>query len=39
MPGGIPDHLGPKGARLDLRLSDPGFDWADWFTDLAARKV
>ena len=31
--------LGPKGERLDLRLSGPGFDWVDWFTDLAARKV
>ena len=31
--------LGPKGERLDLRLSGPGFDWADWFTGLAARKV
>ena len=31
--------LGPKGERLDLRLSGPGFDWGGWFTDLAARKV
>ncbi len=31
--------LGPKGARLDLHLSDPGFDWGGWFTDLAARGV
>ena len=31
--------LGPKGARLDLRLSGPGFDWSDWFTDVAARGV
>ena len=31
--------LGPKGERLDLRLSGPGFDWGDWFTDLAARGV
>ena len=31
--------LGPKGERLDLRLSGPGFDWGSWFTDLAARKV
>ena len=31
--------LGPKGARLDLRLSGPGFDWGGWFTDLAARGV
>ena len=31
--------LGPEGERLDLRLSGPGFDWAGWFTDLAARKV
>ena len=29
--------LGPKGERLDLRLSGPGFDWGDWFTDLARR--
>ncbi len=26
--------LGPKGARLDLRLSGSGFDWDDWFTVL-----
>ena len=31
--------LGPKGARLDLRLSSPGFDWGGWFTDLAKRGV
>ena len=31
--------LGPEGERLDLHLSGPGFDWADWFTDLAARGV
>ena len=31
--------LGPKGARLDLRLSSSGFDWGGWFTDLAARGV
>ncbi len=31
--------LGPRGERLDLRLSGPGLDWADWFTDLAARGV
>ena len=31
--------LGPKGARLDLRLSGPGCDWGGWFTDLAARGV
>ena len=31
--------LGPKGARLDLRLSGPGFDWSGWFTDLAKRGV
>ncbi|MXZ42676.1 MAG: hypothetical protein F4Z18_13130 [Caldilineaceae bacterium SB0666_bin_21] len=31
--------LGPKGARLDLRLSGSGFDWGGWFTDLAARGV
>jgi len=31
--------LGPKGERLDLRLSGPGFDWAGWFTGLAARGV
>ena len=31
--------LGPKGQRLDLRLSGPGFDWGGWFTDLAARGV
>ena len=31
--------LGPKGQRLDLRLSGPGFDWSGWFTGLAARKV
>ncbi|MCE2467618.1 MAG: hypothetical protein J4G06_06300 [Caldilineaceae bacterium] len=29
--------LGPKGARLDLRLSDPGFDWGGWSTGLAQR--
>ena len=29
--------LGPKGERLDLRLSGPGFDWGGWFTDLAQR--
>ena len=26
--------LGPKGERLDLRLSGPGFDWGAWFVDL-----
>ncbi|MCY4522822.1 MAG: transposase, partial [Caldilineaceae bacterium] len=31
--------LGPQGERLDLRLSGPGLDWANWFTDLAARGV
>ena len=31
--------LGPEGARLDLRLSGPGFDWGGWFTDLAKRGV
>ena len=31
--------LGPRGDRLDLRLSSPGLDGADWFTDLAARGV
>ncbi len=31
--------LGPRGERLDLRLSGSGLDWADWFTDLAARGV
>ena len=31
--------LGPGGERLDLRLSGPGFDWGDWFTDLEARGV
>ena len=31
--------LGLRGERLDLRLSGPGFDWAGWFTDLAARGV
>ena len=31
--------LGPKGTRLDLRLSGPGFNWGGWFTDLAARQV
>ena len=30
---------GPKSERLDLRLSDPGFDWGDWFTVLAQRGV
>ena len=30
---------GPKGDRLDLCLSGPGFDWAGWFTGLAARGV
>ena len=25
---------GPKGERLDLRLSGPGFDWGRWFTVL-----
>ena len=29
--------LGPEGERLDLR--GPGFDWAGWFTVLAARGV
>lgn len=31
--------LGPKGERLDLRLSGPGFDWGGWFTDLAQRRA
>ncbi len=31
--------LGPKGERLDLRLSGPGFDWSGWFTVLAQRGV
>ena len=31
--------LGPKGERLDLPLSGPGFDGGGWFTDLAARGV
>ena len=31
--------LGPKGERLDLHLSGPGFDGGDWFTNLAARGV
>ena len=31
--------LGPKGERLDLRLSGPGFDWGGWFTVLAQRGV
>ena len=31
--------LGPQGERLDLRLSGPGFDWGDWFTDLEERGV
>ena len=31
--------LGPNGTRLDLRLSDPGFDWGGWSTDLAQRGV
>ena len=31
--------LGPKGERLDLRLSGPGLDGAGWFTVLAARGV
>ncbi len=31
--------LGPKGERLDLRLSSPGFDWGGWFTVLAKRGV
>ena len=30
---------GPKGERPGLRPGGPGFDWADWFTDLAARGV
>ena len=30
---------GPEGERLDLRLSDPGFDRGGWFTDLAERGV
>ncbi len=29
--------LGPTGERLDLRLSGPGFDGGDGFTDLAQR--
>ena len=29
--------LGPKDEQLDLRLSGPGFDWGDWFTDLEER--
>ena len=29
--------LGPKGQRLDLRLSGPGFDGGNWFTDLTRR--
>ncbi len=29
--------LGPKGERLDLRLSGPGFDGGGWFTVLAQR--
>ena len=31
--------LGPKGARLDLRLSGPGCDGSGWFTGLSARGV
>ena len=31
--------LGPEGARLDLRLSGPGFDGGGGFTDLAQRGV
>ena len=26
--------LEPKGKRLDLRLSGPGYDWDGWFTVL-----
>ena len=29
--------LGPKGERLDLRLSGPDFDGSDWFTVLKTR--
>ena len=29
--------LGPKGERLDLRLSGPGFDWGAWFEQLETR--
>ena len=29
--------LGSKDEQLDLRLSGPGFDWGDWFTDLEER--
>ncbi len=31
--------LGPKSERLDLRLSGPGLNWADWFTVLTQRGV
>ena len=31
--------LDPKGERLDLCLSDPGFDWGGWFTVPAQRGV
>ena len=31
--------LRPKGERLDLRQSDPGFDWDGWFMVLAKRGV
>ncbi len=33
----MPSAPWPKGERLDLRLSGPGFDWSDGFTDLAPR--
>ena len=31
--------LGPKGERLDLCLSGPGFDWGGWFEQLKTRGV
>ena len=31
--------LDPKGERLDLCLSGPGFDWGGWFTVPAQRGV